>query len=74
MREIRAETELPVGVGFGISTPAQAASVAAIADAVIVGSALSKLVEDAADVDAAVAAVRALSASLKQATRRGSAA
>ena len=40
----------------------------------IVGSALSKLVEDAADVDAAVVAVRELSTSLKQATRRGSAA
>ena len=74
VREIRSETDLPVGIGFGISTPAQAASVAAISDAVIVGSALSKLVEDAADVDAAVAAVRSLSASLKQATRRGSAA
>jgi len=73
VQQIRGETTLPVGVGFGISTPAQAASVAAMSDAVIVGSALSKLVEDAADVDAAVAAVGALSKSLKQATRRGSA-
>jgi tryptophan synthase alpha chain len=71
VRSIRGETELPVGVGFGISTPAQAARVAAISDAVIVGSALSKLVEEAADADAAVAAVRELSTSLKQATRRG---
>jgi tryptophan synthase alpha chain len=71
VRAIRAETELPVGVGFGISTPAQAASVAAMSDAVIVGSALSKLVEEAADADAAVAAVRELGTSLKQATRRG---
>jgi len=68
--QIRGETELPVGVGFGISTPEQAASVAAIADAVIVGSALSKLVEDAADVDAAVVAVRDLATRLKAATRR----
>lgn len=73
VREIRDETDLPVGVGFGISTPEQAASVAAISDAVIVGSALSKLVEEAADDDAAVDAVRALSERLKQATRRGAA-
>lgn len=33
---------LPVAVGFGISTPAQAAAVAAIADGVIVGSAIVK--------------------------------
>lgn len=71
VREIRDETDLPVGVGFGISTPEQAASVAAMSDAVIVGSALSKLVEDADSDDAAVEAVRDLSARLKQATRRG---
>jgi tryptophan synthase alpha chain len=68
--QIRGETKLPVGVGFGISTPEQAASVAAISDAVIVGSALSKLVEDAADADAAVVAVRDLATRLKAATRR----
>jgi len=73
VREIRDETVLPVGVGFGISTPEQAASVAAMSDAVIVGSALSKLVEEAASDDAAVDAVRDLSARLKQATRRGGA-
>jgi tryptophan synthase alpha chain len=73
VREIRDETDLPVGVGFGISTPDQAASVAAMSDAVIVGSALSKLVEDADGDDAAVEAVRDLSARLKQATRRGGA-
>lgn len=44
---------------------------AAISDAVIVGSALSKLVEDADSDDAAVESVRDLSARLKQATRRG---
>lgn len=70
VRSIRGETDLPVGVGFGISTPAQAAEVAAMSDAVIVGSALSRLVEDAADASAAVAAVGDLAADLKQATRR----
>lgn len=37
---LRRLTRLPVGVGFGISGPAQAAAVAAVADAVVVGSAL----------------------------------
>ena len=37
---IRAHTDLPVAVGFGISTPDQAKTVAASADAVVVGSAV----------------------------------
>jgi tryptophan synthase alpha chain len=37
---IRKAVELPVAVGFGISTPEQAAAVAAVADGVVVGSAL----------------------------------
>jgi len=38
--KIRAHTELPIAVGFGISTPEQAKTVAASADAVVVGSAV----------------------------------
>ncbi|HSR42605.1 MAG TPA: tryptophan synthase subunit alpha [Longimicrobiales bacterium] len=37
---LRAHVELPIAVGFGISTPAQAALVAKVADGVVVGSAL----------------------------------
>ena len=37
---VRAATDLPLAVGFGISTPAQAARVTRVADGVIVGSAL----------------------------------
>ena len=45
---IRARSDLPVAVGFGISTPEQAEAVALVADAVVIGSALvSKL--DAAE-------------------------
>ena len=39
---IKRQTTLPVGVGFGIGTPEDAARVAAFADAVVVGSALVK--------------------------------
>ncbi|MFH2011116.1 MAG: tryptophan synthase subunit alpha [Pseudomonadota bacterium] len=38
--------KLPVGVGFGISTPEQAATVARWADGVIVGSAIVKIIEE----------------------------
>jgi tryptophan synthase alpha chain len=37
---VRGATSLPIAVGFGISTPAQAATVARLADGVVVGSAL----------------------------------
>lgn len=37
---IRAQTDLPVAVGFGIRTPEQAAQIARVADAAVVGSAL----------------------------------
>ncbi|MES2305947.1 MAG: tryptophan synthase subunit alpha [Gemmatimonadota bacterium] len=37
---VRAETALPIAVGFGISTPEQARVVGGIADGVVVGSAL----------------------------------
>ncbi len=43
--EIRQHASLPVAVGFGISTPEHAASVARVADGVVVGSALVKLIE-----------------------------
>lgn len=46
IREIRAHTELPVGVGFGIRDAATAAAVAQVADAVVVGSAIVRLVEE----------------------------
>lgn len=48
VRRIRAEVDLPVVVGFGVSDPAQAGQVAAVADGVVVGSALVKLFEEAA--------------------------
>ena len=43
--EIKQATDCPVAVGFGISTPEQAAHIGKLADGVIVGSALVKLVE-----------------------------
>lgn len=41
---IKAATDLPVAVGFGVRTPEQAAAIARVADGVVVGSALVELV------------------------------
>jgi tryptophan synthase alpha chain len=41
---VREVTDVPVAVGFGISTPEQAASIARDADGVIIGSAIVRLV------------------------------
>jgi len=54
---LRARTEAPLAVGFGISTPEQAARVAGLADGVIIGSALIDLIARSADADSACRAV-----------------
>jgi len=51
---IRQTTEMPVGVGFGIKDAATAKAMAAIADAVVVGSAIVQRVEDNAGDTAAI--------------------
>lgn len=61
-RRLKACTDLPVVMGFGVSTPAQAVAAAADADGVVVASALMRLLLDGqgpAAVGQAVAALRA---------------
>ncbi len=41
---LKAATDLPVAVGFGVRTPEQAAAIAKVADGVVVGSAIVELV------------------------------
>src|SRR5690606_36513198 len=41
---IKRSTDLPIAVGFGVRTPEQAATIARVADGVVVGSALVELV------------------------------
>lgn len=43
-KSVKAATDIPVAIGFGISTPEQAKKYAAVADGVIVGSAIVKIV------------------------------
>jgi tryptophan synthase alpha chain len=52
LHQIRALTDIPVGVGFGIKDAESAARVAAVADAVVVGSALVQKVEQAQNLPA----------------------
>ena len=51
VERIKRHTRLPVGVGFGIKTPEQAAAVARHADAAVVGSAIVDQVKVALDAD-----------------------
>lgn len=64
VERMRKVTDLAVGVGLGISNGAQAAEVAKYADAVIVGSALVRCVDEGLD------AVRALAAELRAGVQR----
>lgn len=45
VERLRQATDLPIGIGFGITTPEQAAAVAAFADAAVVGSAIMRVVD-----------------------------
>jgi tryptophan synthase alpha chain len=71
VRRVRAQTDLPVCVGLGVSTGDQAAEVAGFADGVIVGSAFVRALLDAATPEDGVAAVEKLAAELADGVRRG---
>jgi len=58
---LRSTTSLPICVGFGISTPAQARAVGELADGVVVGSAIVKAAEESTE------AVLRLTRSLREA-------
>jgi tryptophan synthase alpha chain len=66
----RAVTDLPVGVGLGVSTGDQAAEVASYADGVIVGSAFVRCLLDHDDRTQALAALRTLTEDLAEGVRR----
>ena len=66
---IRAVSALPVCVGFGISTPESAAASAAVADGVVVGSALVRIIEEHRDAPDLPERVAAKVRELKEAIR-----
>lgn len=65
----RARTHQPVCVGLGVSTPEQAAEVAAYADGVIVGSAFVRRVLEASSPQAAASSVAELARAMAAAVR-----
>ncbi|MBI5831487.1 MAG: tryptophan synthase subunit alpha [Armatimonadetes bacterium] len=65
---IRAQTAVPIAVGFGIATAQQVAQVCAVADGAVVGSALVDRLAAAADSDARVAAAETMIRELKAGT------
>jgi tryptophan synthase alpha chain len=69
---VRGVSDLPVGVGLGVSNGEQAAEVAAFADGVIVGSALVRCLLDAGtDRAAGLASLAELTRDLADGVRRG---
>ena len=69
VKRAKSVADIPVCVGFGVSTPAHAAAVGAFADGVVVGSALVDRIEKASSRTAAVDAAAAFIAELKQPLR-----
>ena len=72
---IKAKTDLPVAVGFGIKSPEDAAAIGAVADGVVVGSALVGAIEASLDgegraTDMTVQAVATLTAALSAGVAR----
>lgn len=68
---LRRMTDKPVAVGFGVSTPDQAKALAGMADGVIVGSAIVRLIEEHMDDSDLPAVVAAFVKQLKQAVASG---
>jgi tryptophan synthase alpha chain len=66
----RPYTHVPIAVGLGVSTAAQAADIAAYADGVIVGSAFVRKLLDAASPAEGIRAVGALAADLAKGVRQ----
>jgi tryptophan synthase alpha chain len=69
VEKIRRCSALPIAVGFGISNPDQAAQVAAMADAVVVGSAIVRRIGELADDSAIVSKLRDLVHPMVQAVK-----
>jgi tryptophan synthase alpha chain len=70
VRSLRRDIDLPIAVGFGISTPEQVAAVAEIADGVVVGSALVRRIAEAEGVKRPLAELGAFAGTLARATAR----
>jgi tryptophan synthase alpha chain len=64
---IRKASDLPVAVGFGISSPGQAAAIAPHADGIVIGSAIVKMIEEHAGSNDLIPRVSSFAAAIKKA-------
>lgn len=70
LRSLRTSTDLPLAVGFGISSPDQVATLEGVADGVIVGSAIVRLAAESSSKEAAAAAVGEFARTMQQAVAK----
>lgn len=67
IRRIRTHSDLPLVVGFGISTPEQARELASLADGIVIGSAFVRLIAENADSPELAARVSSFAREIKKA-------
>ncbi|OPY08584.1 MAG: Tryptophan synthase alpha chain [Syntrophus sp. PtaB.Bin001] len=70
IQKIRSFTDIPLVVGFGISTPEQAGEFAPLADGIVIGSAFVKLIAEHADSPDLVKEISCMAGKIKEAMRR----
>ena len=70
LQHLRRRTRLPLAVGFGISSPDQAQSLEGVADGVIVGSAIVRMIAKAETANAALISVREFAVEMAHAVHR----
>ena len=70
LERVRRHTDLPLVVGFGISTPEHVARVSRVADGAVVGSALINVIESHPDEEEVILSVSEYVRELKEGTKR----
>jgi tryptophan synthase alpha chain len=70
VERIKTMTSLPIAVGFGISTPEQATAIAPLADGIVIGSALVRLIGEKGESSDILPAVSSFAAKIRQAIDR----
>lgn len=71
LKRVRKRCALPVAVGFGIATPEQASEVGELADGVVVGSALVRMVEEGGDLEVLAAQIQNRTAQFVSSLKEG---
>ncbi|HQX48767.1 MAG TPA: tryptophan synthase subunit alpha [Planctomycetaceae bacterium] len=70
LQSLRAQSKLPLAVGFGISSPEQVSTLEGVADGIIVGSAVVRRMAEAGSADAAAASVSSFAKEMQAAVTK----